>query len=182
MAKAVATIPRSRPSTVRPQTRPATPKTVKPRTAEGRRAAKSPVARVVSRRDATTGMRRTIILASSVAVLAIAAMFLVVAFQTRIAETQMKIDKINAQIQAERDRFDALRLERSALRDPARLVAEATAMGMIPGSGTVFTTMDPSSVAAVLVSTGGVDPEYLSDSHDPLENYGAVKAMIGGRP
>ena len=182
MAKAVATIPRSRPSSVRPQTRPPTPKTVKPRTAETRRAAKSPVARVVTRRDATTGMRRTIILASSVAVFAIAAMFLVVAFQTRIAETQMKIDKINAQIQAERDRFDALRLERSALRDPARLVAEATAMGMIPGSGTVFTTMDPSSVAAVLVSTGGVDPEYLSDSQDPLENYGAVKAMIGGRP
>jgi cell division protein FtsL len=127
-------------------------------------------------------MRRIIITTSSIAVLAILVMFLVVAFQTRIAETQMRIDKINAQIQAERDRYDALRLERSALRDPARLVTEATAMGMIPGAGTEFTTVDPSSVAAVLVSTGGVDPEYMSDSQDPLENYGAVKSMIGGQP
>ncbi|MEY3618858.1 MAG: hypothetical protein RL726_1556, partial [Actinomycetota bacterium] len=48
--------------------------------------------------------------------------------------------------------------------------------------GTDFTTVEPSSVAAVLVSTGGVDPEYMSDSEDPLENYGAVKALIGGNP
>ncbi|CAB4585681.1 unannotated protein [freshwater metagenome] len=121
-------------------------------------------------------------MSASIAVMAIMVMFLVVAFQTRIAETQMKIDKINAQIQAERDRYDALRLERSALRDPARLVADATAMGMIPGTGTDFTTVEPTSVAAVLVSTGGVDPEYMSDSEDPLENYGAVKALIGGQP
>ncbi len=177
MAKAVATIPRS----TRPAPKPVS-RTVKPRTAEGRRAAKSPVARVVTRRDATTGMRRVIFVSSAIAIAAIAVMFLVVAFQTRIAETQMKIDKINAQIQAERDRYDALRLERSALRDPARLVTEATAMGMIPGSGTDFTVVDPTSVAAVLVSTGGVAPEYLSDSEDPLDNYGAVKALIGGRP
>lgn len=182
MAKAVATIPRTRPSTSRPQARPSSPKTIKPRTATGRRAAKSPVARVVTRRDATTGMRRVIITASTIAVAAILVMFLVVAFQTRIAETQMKIDKINSQIQAERDRYDALRLERSVLRDPARLVEKATAMGMIPGSETEFTIVDPSSVAAVLVSTGGVDPEYMSDSPDPLENYGAVKSMIGGQP
>jgi cell division protein FtsL len=127
-------------------------------------------------------MRRVIMVSASIAVLAIMVMFLVVAFQTRIAETQMKIDKINSQIQAERDRYDALRLERSALRDPARLVVEATAMGMIPGTGTDFTTVEPTSVAAVLVSTGGVDPEYMSDSEDPLENYGAVKALIGGQP
>jgi len=180
MAKAVATIPRSRP-TAKPAGRPST-RTVRPRTAEGRRAVKSPVARVVTRRDVTSGMRRVIILSATIAVLAIMVMFLVVAFQTRIAETQMKIDKINAQIQAERDRYDALRLERSALRDPARLVVEATAMGMIPGTGTDFTTVDPASVAAVLVSTGGIDPEYTSDSEDPLENYGAVKALIGGQP
>lgn len=181
MARAVATIARTSRPAPRPSDRPAG-RTVRPRTAEGRRAAQSPVARVVTRRDATTGMRRVIFVASAVAIVAIAVMFLVVAFQTRIAETQMKIDKINAQIQAERDRYDALRLERSVLRDPARLVVEAAAMGMIPGTGTDFTVVDPASVAAVLVSTGGVDPVYLSDSEDPLDNYGAVKALIGGRP
>lgn len=180
MAKAVSTIPRSRP-TAKPVNRPAS-RTVKPRTAESRRAAKSPVARVVTRRDATSGVRRVIILSATIAVLAILVMFLVVAFQTRIAETQMKIDKIDTQIQNERDRYNALRLERSALRDPARLVVEATAMGMIPGSGTNFTTVESSSVAAVLVSTGGIDPEYMSGAEDPLDNYGAVKALIGTRP
>ena len=67
-------------------------------------------------------------------------------------------------------------------RDPARLVSEATAMGMVPGNGTDFVSVDPVTVAQVLVATGGVDPELLSVSHDPLVNYGAVKSTIGDRP
>jgi len=53
---------------------------------------------------------------------------------------------------------------------------------MIPGNGTDFVSVDPLTVAQVLVSTGGVDPALLSVSHDPLVNYGAVKSTIGDRP
>lgn len=109
-------------------------------------------------------------------------MFVVVAVQTHIAETQMRIDRINVQISSERDRYDELRLERSSLREPGALVVKATAIGMIPGRGVRFTSVDPQTVAQVLVATGGVDPEMLANAHDPLANYGAVKATVGDRP
>lgn len=155
-------------------------KKVTTRTAHERRTGTSP--RAVPQAAVSRRTRRLVFAGLIVAFLAIAMMMLVVVFQTRIAETQLKIDKIESQIAAERDRYDALRLERSSLREPARLVAEATAMGMIPGNGTDFVSVDPFTVAQVLVSTGGVDPALLSVSHDPLANYGAVKSTIGDRP
>ena len=94
----------------------------------------------------------------------------------------MKIDRLDAQIAQERARYDELRLERSSLREPGLLVEQATSIGMIPGNGVKFTSVDPLTVAEVLVATGGVDPELLANAHDPLANYGAVKATIGGRP
>jgi hypothetical protein len=93
----------------------------------------------------------------------------------------MQIDRIEDDIAAERDRYDTLRLERSTLREPARLVVEARALGMQPGVGVDFTSVDPMTVAAVLVSTGGVDPALLSESDDPLREYGQFKAILGGR-
>ena len=157
-------------------------KKVTTRTAKDRRAQPSPIARVVSQREVTKRTRRFIFLGLSLSILAIAVMMTVVIFQTRIAETQLQIDKIESQISAERDRYDALRLERSSLRDPSRLVTEATAMGMIPGNGTDFVAVEPIVMAQVLVATGGIDVSFLSVSHDPLTNYGAVKATIGDRP
>lgn len=157
-------------------------KKVTTRTAQERRAQGSRVARAVPQPAISRRSRRLVLAGLFVSFLAIAMMMLVVVFQTRIAETQLNIDKIESQIAAERDRYDALRLERSSLREPSRLVAEATAMGMVPGNGTDFISVDPLTVAQVLVSTGGVDPELLSVSHDPLVNYGAVKATIGDRP
>lgn len=109
-------------------------------------------------------------------------MMAVVVAQTRIAENQLQIDRIEDDIVAERDRYNALRLERSTLREPARLVIEARALGMQPGVGVDFTSVDPMTVAAVLVATGGVDPDLLDDSGDPLREYGEFKAILGGQP
>ena len=152
------------------------------RTAQQRRVQGSPKVRAVPHAAVSTRSRRLVIAGLLVSFLAIAMMLLVVVFQTRIAETQLNIDEIESQIAAERDRYDALRLERSSLREPSRLVSEATAMGMVPGQGTDFTAVDPMTMALVLVSTGGVDPKILAISHDPFENYGAVKATVGDRP
>ncbi|KGA07760.1 MAG: hypothetical protein GM46_8305 [actinobacterium acAcidi] len=159
-----------------------TRKKVTTRTAQQRRVQGSPKVRAVPQAAVSTRSRRLVIAGLFVSFLAIAMMMLVVVFQTRIAETQLNIDEIESQIAAERDRYDALRLERSSLREPSRLVSEATAMGMVPGNGTDFISVDPLTVAQVLVSTGGVDPELLAVSHDPLVNYGAVKSTIGDRP
>jgi len=164
-------------------TKRAVPKTVTTRTGKQRQDAKKPVLkRVTSLPGVTTKTRRIVVIGTLLAGLVIAFMLVVVIFQTRIAERQLGIDKVESQISIERGRYDALRLERSSLRDPARLVAEATALGMVPGQGTDFTAVDPTTMALVLVSTGGVDPKILAISHDPFENYGAVKATVGDRP
>lgn len=146
------------------------------------RHSRSPIARAVTHRDASSASRRLVKLSVGVLFALVAVMMAVVVAQTNIAENQMQIDRIEDDIAAERDRYDTLRLERSTLREPSRLVVEARALGMQPGVGVDFTTVDPMTVAAVLVATGGVDPELLSEVDDPLREYGEFKAILGGRP
>lgn len=142
---------------------------------------KSKLAAVVSQSQVSRTGRRLVYSMVFLVGLVMVGMFLAVVAQTRIAENQLRLDQIEQEIVAERNRYDELRLERSSLREPARLVVEARALGMAPGLGTDFTSVDPATVAAVLVSTGGVDPELLSVERDPLENYGRVKSLIGDR-
>ncbi len=142
----------------------------------------SAIARAVDPQNATVAGRRVVKLALAVLVVLVGIMMAVVVAQTRIAENQMQLDRIESRIDGERDRYNQLRLERSLLREPARLVVEARALGMQPGVGVDFTTVDPMTVAAVLVATGGVDPELLTDGDDPLREYGDFKAIVGGAP
>ena len=182
-------------STVKPANRPAkkpTKKTVTTRTSADRQARPAPrqrskptrskLALAVSNRNLTRRSRRLVYVTSGVVILVVGIMMMIVIAQTRIAENQMQIDKIESQISAERDRYNTLRLERSSLREPARLVANARAIGMQPGVGTDFTSVDPYTVAAVLVSTGGVDAELLDATENPFETYGEFKATVGGQP
>lgn len=162
--------------TIKPTGKPTSPKRVQPRRS------RSPIARAVTHRDASSASRRMVKIGSGILFVIVAIMMVVVVAQTRIAENQMNIDRIEDDISAERDRYNTLRLERSTLREPARLVIEARALGMQPGVGIDFTSVEPMTVAAVLVATGGVDPELLAESDDPLREYGEFKSILGGRP
>ncbi|MEY4362551.1 MAG: hypothetical protein RL391_1857 [Actinomycetota bacterium] len=142
----------------------------------------SKIAKAVNGRSASTASRRAILTVLTVVIGLVVIMLAVVSFQTRLAERQLRIDRIEAQIQSERDRYNALRVERSALREPGRLEANALALGMEPGSGADFTSVDPITVAQVLVSTGGLDPELLETSADPFSAYGEFKSIVGGKP
>lgn len=157
------------------------PKVVPSRTPAPRRS-RSAIARAVDPQNATVAGRRLVKAALAVLVILVGIMMAVVVAQTRIAENQMQLDRIESRIESERDRYNQLRLERSLLREPARLVVEARALGMQPGIGVDFTTVDPMTVAAVLVATGGVDPDLLSNGADPLQEYGEFKAIVGGAP
>ncbi len=173
----------TRTSTTRTSTAKSTAKTSKkvaPKVVSPAR--RSPIARAVDPQNATTTGRRLVKVSLGVLVALVAVMMTVVVAQTRIAENQMQLDRIESRIGAERDRYNQLRLERSQLREPARLVVEARALGMQPGVGVDFTTVDPMTVAAVLVATGGVDPDLLTDGEDPLREYGEFKAIVGGAP
>lgn len=158
-----------------------TAKTVTSRTSKDRQRAKvSPLARAVSQKNAPKATRIFIYTTATLAIVTITLMMVVVVFQTRLAETQLNIDVIEKQISVERSRYDELRLQRSALREPSRLVSEASALGMVPGSKTTFNTVEPAAVASILVSMGGLDLEQFANTRDPLKNYSAVKALIGG--
>lgn len=155
---------------------------VAPKPAPASRSSRSAIARAVDPQNATVAGRRLVKTALGVLVILVGVMMAVVVAQTRIAENQMQLDRIEARIGSERDRYNQLRLERSLLREPARLVVEARALGMQPGVGVDFTSVDPMTVAAVLVATGGVDPELLTSGDDPLQEYGEFKAIVGGAP
>lgn len=163
-------------------TRTSADRQARPATRQRSKPTRSKLALAVSNRNLTRRSRRLVYVTSGVVILVVGIMMMIVVAQTRIAENQMQIDKIESQISAERDRYNTLRLERSSLREPARLVANARAIGMQPGVGTDFTSVDPYTVAAVLVSTGGVDAELLDATENPFETYGEFKATVGGQP
>ena len=181
MARALRT-PATRPAPRRPVKKTVTTRTSADRAARKATTRKSKLAVAVGNRNLTRRTRRLVFVTSGAIVIVVGVMMTIVVAQTRIAENQMRIDRIDEQITAERDRYNTLRLERSSLRDPARLVANARAIGMQPGVGTDFTSVDPYTVAAVLVSTGGVDSELLDATENPFEAYGHFKATVGGKP
>jgi cell division protein FtsL len=109
-------------------------------------------------------------------------MFAVTAFQTRLAENQMQVDKTEAAIAEQRDLYDQLRLESAQLRSPQRLTAEAQKLGMGPGKNVEFVQVDPAIVAAVEVATAGLDDESALPAPDPLDAYGTVKRGVDGTP
>ena len=155
---------------------------VAPKQAPVKKKSTSKIAKAVAGRSASTASRRAILTVLSLVIGLVAVMLAVVSFQTRIAERQMRIDRIESQIRSERDRYNSLRVQRSALREPGRLEANALALGMEPGKGADFTSVDPITVAQVLVSTGGVDPDLLETSSDPFSTYGQFKSIVGGKP
>lgn len=126
--------------------------------------------------------RRTVGVLVVIGALVFSLLLGVTAFQTRLAQHQLELDRTERAVAAERARFDQLRLERAALRAPARLAVEAAALGMVPGSGTEFVAIESGVVEQVLVSTGGVDPSIAAPQTDPFAAYGAVKAQVGVTP
>ncbi|MGA0878634.1 MAG: hypothetical protein ACO3SP_05895 [Ilumatobacteraceae bacterium] len=188
--RAAKTTPRARTRTSRPAPSRATPsrtsakaptKKIVSRTANDRHKVKaSPLARAVTRKNAPKATRVFIYTVATLAAVIITLMMVVVVFQTRLAETQLNIDVIEDQIAVEQARYNELRLERSSLREPSRLVAEATSLGMVPGTKTTFKNIDANAVAAVLVSMGGIDLEQFANTREPLKNYSAVKGIFGG--
>jgi cell division protein FtsL len=109
-------------------------------------------------------------------------MFAVTAFQTRLAENQLKVDETEQLIAEQRKLYDQLRMESATLRSPQRLTEEATKLGMGPARNVEFVNTDPAAVAAVAVATADLDDAQALAPPDPFEDYAAVKAGVDGAP
>lgn len=103
------------------------------------------------------------------------------AFQTQLARRQVELDKVERSIRDANLQYNDLRRQRSELRSPERLADAAKELGMSPATSTDLVAIDPSIVALVQQSAGGVfDPN--ATPLDALDEYGRVKSITGAAP
>ena len=105
-------------------------------------------------------------------------------FHTQLAERQLRLDRLDRQVAAERERFDELRYERAELRSPVRLAAAASELGMHRGRASSFVTVTPDAVARQLAAAGpiGDDVVRIVIHSEPLEQFRAVKNVTEATP
>lgn len=105
-------------------------------------------------------------------------------FHTQLAERQLRLDRLDRQVAAERERFDELRYERAELRSPVRLAAAAGELGMRRGRASTFVTVTPEAVARQLAAAGPIGDRAVQIviHTDPLDQFRAVKSVTEGTP
>jgi hypothetical protein len=105
-------------------------------------------------------------------------------FHTQLAERQLRLDRLDRQVAAERERFDELRYERAELRSPVRLAAVASDLGMQRGTVTTFVSVTPEAVARQLAVAGpiGDNAVRIVIHTDPLDQFRAVKSVTEATP
>lgn len=113
-----------------------------------------------------------------------AGMLAAAVFHTQLAERQLRIDRLERAVVAERERFDELRYERAELRSPVRLAREAGALGMLRGQTNDFVRIEPERLARQIAAAGAADDDaarIIVDA-DPLDQFRDVKAVSEGQP
>ncbi len=105
-------------------------------------------------------------------------------FHTQLAERQLRLDRLDRQVAAERERFDELRYERAELRSPVRLAVAASELGMRRGRATTFVSVTPEAVARQLAAAGpiGDNAVRIVIHTDPLDQFRAVKSVTEAMP
>jgi hypothetical protein len=125
--------------------------------------------------------RRTVRAAAVVFSAVFSLMLLVTAFQTRLAESQLELDRTERAVQLERNRFAELRKENAALRSPEAVALSASAFGMAPARTEKFLTVAPEIDALVAAAAGDrLDPEGIGGDIDPFEVHKQVKRVVSG--
>lgn len=103
-------------------------------------------------------------------------------FHTQLAERQLRIDQLERQVAAERDRFDQLRNTRASLRSPQRIAEAATDLGMVGGDNNRFIRIDPQALAVQIAAAGVTDDDVsrVIVELGPLDQFRDVKAVSAG--
>ncbi len=102
------------------------------------------------------------------------------AFQTQLAQRQVRLDQYDADIRDAREQYETLRRQRAELRSPEQLAAVAAANGMQPAHSSEVSEVSTEVQAIVAMSTGDIDPSLLGDAHSTLDDFRVVKAITNG--
>ena len=89
--------------------------------------------------------------------LAFAIAFAVVACQVLLVQGQERLDTLHAEIGTEGGRHQELRLEVAEMESPARIVAEATELGMVTPPEVLYLTPAPDEQGRLQEQSGGSD-------------------------
>ena len=105
-------------------------------------------------------------------------------FHTQLAERQLRLDRLDRQVTAERERFDELRYQRAELRSPVYLAAAAGELGMHRGRASTFVSVAPETIARQLAAAGasGDGAVRIVIHSEPLDQFRAVKSVTEGEP
>jgi hypothetical protein len=102
-------------------------------------------------------------------VLLFAALFAVAVSHALLIESQARLDRLDSQVAEEEARYERLRMEVAELESPDRIVADATALGMVAPEELVWITPDQ-AVPATDAATG-TDPDASDTSWEDVKPY-----------
>lgn len=124
------------------------------------------------------------LIAGFVSLMLLAAMLGAAIFHTQLAERQLEIDALSAQVQSERDRFDQLRLTLAQLGSPDRLTQEGERLGLALAPQTKYLDVDPWLFARWLAAAGPVSDGVgqIVVQAEQLDQFREVKAATAGQP
>jgi len=105
-------------------------------------------------------------------------------FHTQLAERQLRIDRLERAVAAERELFDELRYERARLRSPVRLATAAGEMGMRRGANGGYIEVPAQQMARQLAAAGSIDETVVRIivNSEPLEQFRDVKSVTAAQP
>lgn len=109
------------------------------------------------------------------------AMLASAAFQTRLAQSQIELDRLDREVSSTRQSYDTLRRARAELRSPARLAEIAASTGMVTTDDVTYMQVDDDTMAVVQQATGLLDGSGTADD-ELLGGFRGVKAATDGNP
>ena len=141
----------------------------------GIQASRRPTLALVPRR------RRAATVAVILSALIVSSMLASAAFQTRLAQSQLELDRLDREVSATRQSYDTLRRARAELRSPGRLAEIAAATGMVSTDEVTYMDIDVDTMAVVQQATGMLDSSGTDDD-ELLGEFRDVKAATDGNP
>jgi len=134
----------------RPQARAQAPARTRPETAPRTQPARRTPLRVVGQPDTgLRGRRRRRLVVGALVGLACAGLFAIVGVRVLLAQGQLPVDRLEAEVTDAQAQSQRLRLDVARLESPTRIVAEAQGrLGMVPPATVTFLTPLPETAAA----------------------------------
>lgn len=147
--------------------------------AQGRAEQERPALKVVPRR--VRRRRAGVVLSLGVATL-FALMLGLVAFQARIAQDQLRLDRVESDLREAEAHFAQLRLQVARLESPDRIVAEAERLGLQrPGPEEISYLAPPPGVAAEVLAAGGPQPAAGPAGTGDVSDWSNLKPLMSGQ-